>query len=180
MAEKKKRKKQGMMKNMPSSSIQSRMPSKSDKGQAGKKYRLAGLTGATKRVKRKVKKTVTSLKQRRAKRISENKYVVGERFTETGRKRRMTRRSKRKSALGKALSKSETRVIDAQAGMKAARKEYKKNKAVKTVKTKGGDYKVYAKDSKKAQSFRSTFKSKCTGGTKTFTWQGRKYSCAKK
>ena len=54
----------------------------------------------------------------------------------------MTRRSKRKSALGKALSKSETRVIDAQAGMKAARKEYKKNKAVKTVKTKGGDYKV--------------------------------------
>ena len=167
MAEKKKRKKQ--------SSIQSRMPSKADKGQAGKKSRFPRLTGATKQVKRKVKKTVTSLKDRRAKRISENKFVVGERLTEAGRKRRMTRKSKRKSKLGKKITKGEKTTIDMGTKMKAAQK-----KVVRTVKTKGGDYKVYAKDSKQAQSFRSTFKSECTGGTKSFTWQGRKYSCAKK
>jgi hypothetical protein len=166
MAEKKKRKK---------SSIQSRMPSASNKGQAGKKSRFPRLAGAKAKVKRGVKKTVTSLKERRAKRISENKFVIGERLTEAGRKRRMTRKSKRKSALGKKIAKGEKIVTKMAPKMKAAQ-----GKVVRTVKTKGGDYKVYAKDSKQAQSFRSTFKSKCTGGTKSFTWQGRKYSCAKK
>jgi len=52
--------------------------------------------------------------------------------------------------------------------------------AVSVVKTKGGEYVKYKKDSKAAGSFRSAFKSKCSGGAKGFTWQGRKYSCAKK
>ena len=54
--------------------------------------------------------------------------------------------------------------------------------AVGVEKTKGGDYVKYKKDSKPAKSFRSAFKSNCAGkGSKdTFTWQGRKYSCAKK
>ena len=54
--------------------------------------------------------------------------------------------------------------------------------ATKLVETKGGEYVKYKKDSKPAKSFRSTFKSKCSGkGAKdTFTWQGRKYSCARK
>ena len=52
----------------------------------------------------------------------------------------------------------------------------------KTVKTKGGDYPVYAKKSKTAKSFRSTFKSKCAGkgAGDSFSWQGRRYSCKKK
>jgi hypothetical protein len=52
--------------------------------------------------------------------------------------------------------------------------------AVGVEKTKGGDYVKYKKDSKAAGSFRSAFKSKCSGGASGFTWQGRKYSCAKK
>lgn len=52
-------------------------------------------------------------------------------------------------------------------------------KAKKAVKTKGGTYVKYEKKSASAKSFRSTFKSKCSGGSKSFTWQGRSYSCAK-
>ena len=52
----------------------------------------------------------------------------------------------------------------------------------KTVKTKkGGDFPVYAKKSKTAKSFRSTFKAKCAGkgSGDSFSWQGRSYSCAR-
>ena len=52
-------------------------------------------------------------------------------------------------------------------------------KAKKAVKTKGGTYVKYEKKSASAKSFRSTFKSKCSGSSKSFTWQGRSYSCAK-
>lgn len=52
--------------------------------------------------------------------------------------------------------------------------------AVSIEKTKGGEYVKYKKDSKAASSFRETFKAKCVGDSKGFTWQGRKYSCAKK
>ena len=51
--------------------------------------------------------------------------------------------------------------------------------AVSAVATKGGTYVKYGKKSKAAGSFRSAFKSKCAGGAKSFTWQGRSYSCAK-
>lgn len=49
-------------------------------------------------------------------------------------------------------------------------------KPVKIVKTKGGDYNVYKKSSKKAQSFRSAFANARKAGKKTFTWNGKKYT----
>ena len=52
-------------------------------------------------------------------------------------------------------------------------------KAKKAEKTKGGTYVKYEKKSASAKSFRKTFKSKCSGGAKSFSWQGRSYSCAK-
>jgi hypothetical protein len=52
--------------------------------------------------------------------------------------------------------------------------------AVGVEKTKGGEYVKYAKKSKAAGKFRSAFKSGCAGGAKSFTWQGRSYTCAKK
>ena len=52
-------------------------------------------------------------------------------------------------------------------------------KAKKAVKTKGGTYVKYEKKSASAKSFRSTFKTKCSGSSKSFTWQGRSDRCAK-
>ena len=52
--------------------------------------------------------------------------------------------------------------------------------AKKVLLTKGGAYASYKKDSKAAKSFRSAFKSGCAGGKKSFTWDGRSYSCKKK
>ena len=55
--------------------------------------------------------------------------------------------------------------------------EAEASKPVKTVKTKGGDYQVYKKDSEEAKSFRDAFakarKEQGSGGK--FTWQGREY-----
>jgi len=53
-------------------------------------------------------------------------------------------------------------------------------KAKSAVKTKGGTYVKYKKKSASAKSFRSAFKSACSGEAKSFDWQGRSYSCAKK
>lgn len=47
---------------------------------------------------------------------------------------------------------------------------------VRTVKTKGGDYHVYKKNSISAQSFRQAFRSARQAGKKIFTWRGRKYT----
>ncbi len=47
---------------------------------------------------------------------------------------------------------------------------------VKSVKTKGGDYPVYKKDSSEASDFRSNFAAARKAGKKEFTWQGRKYN----
>lgn len=72
--------------------------------------------------------------------------------------------SQQLSDTGKALKKSATSVknkVKDATGM-----------ARKSVKTKGGDYKVYGKDTKKAQSFRAAYAAS-TG--KTFTWNGKKY-----
>ena len=52
--------------------------------------------------------------------------------------------------------------------------------AVGAVKTKGGTYVKYKKDSKAAGDFRSKFKSSCGGGAKSFSWQGRSYACKTK
>ena len=82
-----------------------------------------------------------------------------------------------KAAKGTGLlstKKSRAKAIGAKKGTVVQRK------AVKAVKTKGGDYVKYEKKSKAAKSFRSTFKSKCAGGAKSFSWDGRSYSCAQK
>ena len=72
--------------------------------------------------------------------------------------------SQQLSDTGKALKKSATSVknkVKDATGM-----------ARKSVKTKGGDYKVYGKDTKKAKSFRAAYAAS-TG--KTFTWNGKTY-----
>ena len=52
--------------------------------------------------------------------------------------------------------------------------------AVDVQKTKGGDFVKYQKGSKSAGKFKAAFKSGCAGGAKSFKWDGRSYSCAKK
>ena len=82
-----------------------------------------------------------------------------------------------KAAKGTGLlstKKSRAKAIGAKKGTVVQRK------AVKAVKTKGGDYVKYEKKSKAAKGFRSAFKSGCAGGAKSFSWDGRSYSCAKK
>ena len=136
---------------------------------------------------------VTGVRKRRQ---AAGKWTIGEKLTAAGRKRAAARKQKReatkmnepmkraqtgKAAKGTGIvstAKSRAKAIGAKAGTKVRRK------AVKTVYskpgTKGGDYVKYEKGSKAAKSFRSTFKSKCAGGAKSFTWDGRSYSCKKK
>jgi hypothetical protein len=134
------------------------MPSKTDRGQAGKV------------AKRKKKGIISSLKARRAKRASQNKWVLGEKLTKAGRKRASGRKASKK------LKKAGVTV-----SAKTARESGKVRKgAVGAKVTKGGAYAKYEKKSKAATSFRSTFKSKCAGGAKSFSWDGRSYSCKKK
>ena len=134
---------------------------------------------------------IGELKKRRAARKAAGKWTLGEKLTAAGRKAAKARKLKRQAAkinrplkrvqAGKAAKgtgiistkKSRAKAIGAKAGTQVRRK------AVKKVSTKGGDYVKYEKKSKAAGSFRSTFKSKCTGGAKSFTWDGRSYSCAK-
>jgi hypothetical protein len=52
--------------------------------------------------------------------------------------------------------------------------------AKKVLATKGGAYASYEKGSKAAGSFRKAFKAGCAGGKKSFSWDGRSYSCKKK
>jgi len=49
---------------------------------------------------------------------------------------------------------------------------------VRTVRTQGGDYPVYKKDSETAQSFRDAFGTARKSGAREFEWQGRKYGTA--
>ena len=52
--------------------------------------------------------------------------------------------------------------------------------AKKVLLTKGGAYASYEKGSKPAKSFNKAFKKGCAGGKKSFSWDGRSYSCKKK
>ena len=160
MAEQKKKKQPRGLKGMPKGPVQSRIPSKSAKGQAGKKAVA----------KPKKKGVVASLKARRAKRASQNKWVLGEKLTKAGRKRATARKgAKRLKKAGVTVS------------AKTARESGKVRKgAVGAKVTKGGAYAKYKKGSKAAKSFGSAFKSGCAGGAKSFSWDGRSYSCAKK
>ena len=171
MAEKKKKK--PVARGMPKTSIQSRMPSKAAKGQAGKKAVVVKKDVVVKKAvvaKPKKKGLIASLKARRAKRTSANKWVLGEKLTKAGRKRASGRKaSKRLKKAGVTVS------------AKTARESGKiRTKGLKGAEvTKGGAYAKYEKKSKAAGSFRSAFKSGCAKGAKGFSWDGRSYSCAK-
>ncbi len=65
----------------------------------------------------------------------------------------------------------------ARAEKRAAKKAAKKPVSVE--KTKGGDYPVYKKGSKKAESFKSKFAKSSKAGKKTFKWKGRSYTTEK-
>ena len=145
---------------MPTTSVKSRVPAKTAKGQAGKKAVVA---------KPKKKGLVASLKARRSKRASENKWILGEKLTKAGRKRASGRKASKK------LKKAGVTV-----SAKTARESGKvRTKGLKGAEvTKGGAYAKYEKGSKAAKSFGATRKAACgskEGGN--FSWDGRSYSC---
>ena len=132
---------------------------------------------------------ITGIRKRRQ---AAGKWTIGEKLTKAGRERAAARKRTKagkkaikagerqlagKKAKGTGVvstAKSRAKAIGAKAGTKVRRG------AVKKVSTKrGGDYVKYEKKSKAASSFRSAFKSKCAGGAKSFSWDGRSYSCAK-
>ena len=130
------------------------------------------------------------IKKRRKERIAADKWVVGERLTKAGRERGRRRRTMRK--VEKVFKKGGK--ISTQRPKKGSKEQYKltaehkkalgmKQKIRKGAKevtlTKGGAYAKYEKESKAAKSFRKTFKDQCVGGKKSFSWDGRSYSCAK-
>lgn len=159
MAEKKKKKQK--IKGMPSTSIQSRMPSKTNRGKAGKVAKPKKKYGTG---------VVGQLAKRRAERKASNKWTLGEKLTKAGRKRATARKAR------KRLSKAGVTV-----STKTAKESGKVRKgAVGAKVTKGGAYAKYKKGSKASKSFGATFKSKCAGGAKSFSWDGRSYSCKKK
>ena len=130
------------------------------------------------------------IKKRRKERIAADKWVVGERLTKAGRERGRRRRTMRK--VEKVFKKGGK--ISTQRPKKGSKEQYKltaehkkalgkKQKIRKGAKevtlTKGGAYAKYGKKSGAAKSFRKTFKDQCVGGKKSFSWDGRSYSCAK-
>ena len=131
------------------------------------------------------------LKERRKKRISEDKYVIGENLTKAGRER-----GRRRRMLKKVGGKIKTAEGVKEGGRSGARKTIAAKKKAMGVKskvnkkdladkgsklTKAGVYPAYKQKSKSAQSFREAFKANCSGGEGgTFNWKGRSYSCAKK
>ena len=82
---------------------------------------------------------------------------------------------KKKSVKAKARpKKAKTSVFHLKKGTKV------RKGAVGVKKTKGGEYVKYGKKTEGAKSFRAAFKAGCAGGKKSFTWDGRRYSCKKK
>ena len=93
----------------------------------------------------------------------------------TQRKRRVSAGLKKaKSAIGELSQGGRRKKIGASKGTKV------RKGAAGVQKTKGGEYVKYKKGSKAAGSFKSAFKKGCAGGSASFTWDGRKYSCKKK
>ena len=161
MAEKNKKKKP-VARGMPKTSIQSRMPSKAAKGQAGKKAVVA------KPKKKYGTGVVGQLAKRRAERKAAGKWTLGEKLTKAGRKRASGRKA------SKRLKKAGVKV----SAKTAAASGKVRRGVVGAEVTKGGAYAQYKKGSKAAKSFGATRKAACgnkEGGT--FSWDGRSYSC---
>ena len=117
---------------------------------------------------------MSKLSKRREKRASQNKWILGEALTKRGRARKQARKSAStvEEKTGKKISPSTAR----QSG-KISKKDLKGVEVTK----KGGAFPKYAKESKKAGSFRSAFAKNCKGkgAGDSFTWDGRSYSCAR-
>jgi len=135
---------------------------------------------------------IKKIVKRRKKRISQDKWVLGEKLTKAGRARGRRRKTMKK--VDKVLKKGGK--ITTQRPKRGSKEAYKltaehkkalgkKQKIRKGAKevllTKGGAYAKYDKKSKAAGSFRSAFAKNCKGkgSGSTFTWDGRSYSCAK-
>jgi len=107
------------------------------------------------------------------KKAVKKKRSLMERINPFDKESKERRAAKKRMKASKRMSSSK-KAIGAKAGTKVRRG------AVKKVSTKGGDFVKYEKKSKAAGSFRAAFKSNCSGGAKSFTWDGRSYSCKKK
>ena len=118
------------------------------------------------------------LKERRARRIREGKWTLGEKLSKAGRSRAKARKTGAPSPA--ALSKMTKEDLARKKKIGAKKSTAVRKGAKKVVKTKGGEYVKYGKKTEAAKSFRSTFKAKCADGAESFTWDGRSYSCAKK
>ena len=93
----------------------------------------------------------------------------------TQRKRKVAAAGKKvKSAISELSQRGRRKKIGASKGTKV------RKGATGVQKTKGGEYVKYAKGSKSAGKFKKAFKAGCAGGKKSFSWDGRSYSCKKK
>jgi len=142
--------------------------------------------GAGKRadVKYKVKQAVSKVKSKVKEKIAYKKAIkslkgknvgigVSGETKKTHEKVIKKTQKKRKIAAAKP-KKAKTSVFHLKKGTKM------RKGAVGVKKTKGGEYVKYGKKSEAAGSFRKAFKSGCAGGAKSFSWDGRSYSCKKK
>ena len=164
MAERKKKKKQP---------IQSNIPSAADKGQPGKKSLMPGLTGAIKASRRRRKKRKDKVSQAVSKAKSKVRGIKS--LLKGGKRAKQVRKIKKMQKAGMKVSRVKSVPLKETSPHGRIRKGAKKVLA-----TKGGAYASYEKGSKAAGSFRKAFKSKCVGGAKSFSWDGRSYSCKKK
>jgi len=117
-----------------------------------------------------VKQAVSKVKSRKA-----AKRVLGKTYVSTP-----SRKGKGSPKYGKGMSAGgpgETKLPAVAARSGKIRKGVKKAQYT----TKGKQlYPTYDKKSKAAGSFRKAFKKGCASGKKSFSWDGRSYSCKKK
>ena len=149
------------------------MPSKSVVKANKKKKRKSAIEG----VKSKIKGAYLKHKGRRAGKKAAKSlkgYNVGIGVSGETEKthKKVVKKTERKRKIKSALSKVKL------TGRPKTKTYREKNVGVE--KTKGGKYPTYKKGGKAAGSFKSEFAKRCVKGATGFTWQGRKYSCAKK
>ena len=110
-------------------------------------------------------------KESRERRAARKRTRMGKKAIKAGERIKAGKAAKGTGML--STKKSRVKAIGAKKGTVVQKK------AVKKVSTKGGDYVKYEKKSAAAKNFRSAFKDGCKGDAKSFSWDGRSYSCAK-
>ena len=120
-------------------------------------------------------------KEKVRKYVSGVKKKVREYHAERGQKRAEKALKGMGGAVGLPQKKSKSKPKKSKSSVFHLKKGTKVRKgAVGVKKTKGGEYVKYGKKSEAAGSFRKAFKAGCAGGAKSFSWDGRSYSCKKK